>query len=107
MFQGAEDQFLPMNLSEARKLGYVFALTDERLVFRTPYEQPHSFSTEVKGGETVKVILLPAYVKFSIGFSFFQVNGVPVEVVHAVLFSRQSWVVLVVDLLAACSMRQY
>uniref|UniRef100_A0A3B4H8R1 Zona pellucida protein AX 4 n=1 Tax=Pundamilia nyererei TaxID=303518 RepID=A0A3B4H8R1_9CICH len=52
--------------------------TDERLVFRTPYEQPHSFSTEV--------------------------NGVPVEVVHAVLFSRQSWVVLVVDLLAACSM---
>ncbi|XP_014264646.3 uncharacterized protein LOC106675141 [Maylandia zebra] len=78
MFQRAEDQFLPMNLSEARKLGYVFALTDERLVFRTPYEQPHSFSTEV--------------------------NGVPVEVVHAVLFSRQSWVVLVVDLLAACSM---
>lgn len=54
MFQRAEDQFLPMNLSEARKLGYVFALTDERLVFRTPYEQPHSFSTEVKGMRNCK-----------------------------------------------------
>lgn len=107
MFQRAEDQFLPMNLSEARKLGYVFALTDERLVFRTPYEQPHSFSTEVKGWETVKVdYLIPGLCKTS-NFVFFQVNGVPVEVVHAVLFSRQSWVVLVVDLLAACSMRQY
>lgn len=49
MFQRAEEQFRPMNLSEARKLGYVFALTDGRLVFRTPYEQPHSLSTEVEG----------------------------------------------------------
>ncbi|XP_030609883.1 uncharacterized protein LOC115797441 isoform X2 [Archocentrus centrarchus] len=78
MFQRADEQFQPMNLSEARKLGYVFALTDGRLVFRTPYEKLHSLSTEV--------------------------NDVPVEVVHAVLFSRQSWVVVVVDLLAACSM---
>lgn len=71
MFQGAEDQFLPMNLSEARKLGYVFALTDERLVFRTPYEQPHSFSTEVKGGETVKVnYLIPGLCKISNLFRF-------------------------------------
>uniref|UniRef100_A0A3Q0SEA6 Zona pellucida sperm-binding protein 2 second Ig-like domain-containing protein n=1 Tax=Amphilophus citrinellus TaxID=61819 RepID=A0A3Q0SEA6_AMPCI len=61
MFQRADEQFQPMNLSEARKLGYVFALTDGRLVFRTPYEKPHSLSTEV--------------------------NDVPVEVVHAVLFS--------------------
>ncbi|KAG7496552.1 hypothetical protein JOB18_020961 [Solea senegalensis] len=73
-----EEQLIPMNLSEARKQGYVFSLTEGRLVFRTPYGQPDSFSKEV--------------------------NGVPVEVVHAAVFSRQSWVVLVVDLVAACSM---
>lgn len=33
-----------------------------------------------------------------------QVNGVPVEVVHASIFSRQSWFVVMVDLFAACSM---
>uniref|UniRef100_A0A3Q3X3B3 ZP domain-containing protein n=1 Tax=Mola mola TaxID=94237 RepID=A0A3Q3X3B3_MOLML len=63
----------PLNLSEASKQGYVFDLTNGRLVFR-----------------------------FN-GVSL-QVNGVPVEVVHATLFSRQSWVVLMVDLVAACSM---
>ncbi|XP_039996264.1 uncharacterized protein LOC120797064 [Xiphias gladius] len=78
MFQRAEEQLTPLSLSEARKQGYAFDLTDGRLVFRTPYGQPESFSTEV--------------------------NGVPVEVVHATLFSRQSWVVLMVDLVAACSM---
>ncbi|KAM6936675.1 uncharacterized protein PEZ65_006729 [Lycodopsis pacificus] len=67
-----------MALSDARKKGYAFGLTDGRLVFRTPYGQPESFSTEV--------------------------NGVPVEEVHATLFSRQSWVVLMVDLVTACSM---
>uniref|UniRef100_A0A8D3A829 ZP domain-containing protein n=1 Tax=Scophthalmus maximus TaxID=52904 RepID=A0A8D3A829_SCOMX len=78
MFQRAEVQLTPMDLSDAHKQGYVFDLTDGRLVFRTPYGQPDSISTEV--------------------------NGVPVEVVHATLFSRQSWVVLMVDLVAACSM---
>lgn len=38
---------MPMNVSEARKQGYWFDLMDERLVFRTPYGQPDSFSTEV------------------------------------------------------------
>ncbi|XP_027143564.1 uncharacterized protein LOC109140826 [Larimichthys crocea] len=74
------EMLTPMSLSEARNMGYVFDLTDGRLVFRTPYGQPDSFSTEV--------------------------NGVPVEVVHATLFSRQSWVVLMVDLVAACSMHE-
>ncbi|TKS92866.1 hypothetical protein D9C73_027147 [Collichthys lucidus] len=78
MFQGVEQELMPMNLTDAHKQGYAFDLTDGRLVFRTPYGQPDSFSTEV--------------------------NGVPVEVVHATLFSRQSWVVLMVDLVAACSM---
>ncbi|XP_056225235.1 uncharacterized protein LOC130164491 isoform X2 [Seriola aureovittata] len=79
-FQRAEEQSMPMTLSDARKQGYVFDLTAGRLVFRTPYGQPDSFSTEV--------------------------NGVPVEVVHASMFSRQSWVVLMVDLVAACSMHK-
>jgi len=35
-----------------------------------------------------------------------QVNDVPVEVVHATVFSRQSWVVLMVDLVAVCSMSE-
>ncbi|KAG7497090.1 hypothetical protein JOB18_031489 [Solea senegalensis] len=78
IFQRGEEQLMPMNLSDARKQGYAFDLTERRLVFRTPYGQPDSFSIEV--------------------------NDVPVEVVHATLFSRQSWVVLLVDLVAACSM---
>ncbi|XP_060886624.1 uncharacterized protein LOC132958044 isoform X2 [Labrus mixtus] len=76
MFQG--DEPLTINLTEAQNRGYAFALTYGRLVFRTPYGQPDSFSTEV--------------------------NGVPVEVIHATLFSRQSWVILMVDLMAACPM---
>lgn len=47
MFQRAEEQLTPLSLSEARKQGYAFDLTDGRLVFRTPYGQPESFSTEV------------------------------------------------------------
>ncbi|KAK1890166.1 Zona pellucida sperm-binding protein 2 [Dissostichus eleginoides] len=78
MFQTDDVQLPPMNISDARKQGYVFLLTEGRLVFRAPYGQPESFSTEV--------------------------NGVPVEAVHATIFSRQSWVVLMVDFVAACSM---
>ncbi|KAI9543314.1 hypothetical protein NQZ68_011963 [Dissostichus eleginoides] len=78
MFQTDDVQLPPMNISDARKQGYVFLLTEGRLVFRAPYGQPDSFRTEV--------------------------NGVPVEAVHATIFSRQSWVVLMVDLVAACSM---
>ncbi|XP_041821643.1 uncharacterized protein LOC121626954 [Chelmon rostratus] len=80
MFLRAEQEMVPMSLSEALEQGYAFDLTDGRLVFRTPYGQPDSFSVEV--------------------------NGVPVEVVHATLFSRQSWVVLMVDLVAACSIHE-
>ncbi|XP_028994635.1 uncharacterized protein LOC114848361 [Betta splendens] len=77
MFHRAEEQLQPMSLSEARKQDYVFEVTGGRLVFRTPYGQRNSVLTEV--------------------------NDVPVEMVHATLFSRQSWVVLMVDMVAACS----
>ncbi|KAM9717690.1 uncharacterized protein ACNS7B_021300 [Menidia menidia] len=76
-FQRPDQQLPPMNLSNAHEQGYLFDLKNGRIVFRTPYGQPDSYSTEV--------------------------NDVPVEVVHATLFSRQSWVVLMVDLVALCS----
>lgn len=47
MFHRHEEHLLPMNLTAARKQGYAFDLTKGRLVFRTPYGQPDSFSTEV------------------------------------------------------------
>ncbi|KAJ8008341.1 hypothetical protein DPEC_G00103820 [Dallia pectoralis] len=72
-----EEQFTSMSLTEARVLGYVFHLTQGRLVFRSPYSQPHS--------------------------SHVTVNGTRVEVVHPILFSRQRWVVMMVDLVVACS----
>ncbi|XP_045897321.1 uncharacterized protein LOC123964322 [Micropterus dolomieu] len=78
MFQRVEQELVPMSFVKAYKQGYAFDLTDGRLVFRTPYGQPDSLSTEV--------------------------NGVPVEVVRATLFSRQRWIILIVDLVAACSM---
>ncbi|XP_019210094.1 uncharacterized protein zpax4 isoform X2 [Oreochromis niloticus] len=77
-FQRPEEQMPSMNVSQARKRGYTFDSRDGRLLFRTPYGQPDSLSTEVE--------------------------NVPVEAVYATVFSRQNWVVLMVDLLAACSM---
>uniref|UniRef100_A0A3P8UE26 Zona pellucida protein AX 4 n=1 Tax=Cynoglossus semilaevis TaxID=244447 RepID=A0A3P8UE26_CYNSE len=78
MFHRGKEHLQPTRLSEAHTQGYMFDLTERRLVFRTPYGQPDSYST--------------------------QMSGVPVEVVHTTLFSRQSWVVIMVDLVAACSM---
>ncbi|XP_054656626.1 uncharacterized protein LOC129194997 [Dunckerocampus dactyliophorus] len=80
MFQNDVEQIAPMSLSDARERGYVFELTDGRLVFRAPYGQPHAFIS--------------------------MVNGIPVEVVHATLFSRQSWFVIMVDLLTTCSIHE-
>uniref|UniRef100_A0A673CS90 ZP domain-containing protein n=1 Tax=Sphaeramia orbicularis TaxID=375764 RepID=A0A673CS90_9TELE len=79
-FQKAGQQATTMNLQEARTQGYVFNVAHGRIVFRTPYGQPDSDSI--------------------------MVNDVPVEVIQATLFSRQSWVVLMVDLVIACSMYQ-
>lgn len=47
MFQQGETKHLPMTLSEASMQGYTFYVTDGRLVFRTPYGQPHSLYSEV------------------------------------------------------------
>ncbi|XP_053716012.1 uncharacterized protein LOC128755926 [Synchiropus splendidus] len=80
MFRIGDEQQPSMTLSEARRRGYIFDMTHGRLVLRTPYGQPDSSNTLV--------------------------NGVPIEVVHATLFSRQSWIVLMVDLEAACSLHE-
>ncbi|KAL0970268.1 hypothetical protein UPYG_G00239690, partial [Umbra pygmaea] len=77
MFQDGDQALIPMSLSAARVLGYVFQLTQGRLVFRTPYRQPHSTVT--------------------------MVNGTKVEGIHPILFSRQRWVVMMVDLNVACN----
>ncbi|KAK6323235.1 hypothetical protein J4Q44_G00055740 [Coregonus suidteri] len=79
MFQQEGQQLTPMSLSEARALGYVFHLTQGRLVFRSPYT-PQSVMGSVS-----------------------MVNGSLVEVVHPILFSRQRWVVMMVDWVVACS----
>ncbi|CDQ95259.1 unnamed protein product [Oncorhynchus mykiss] len=79
MFQQEGQQLTPMSPSEARELGYVFYLTQGRLVFRSPYT-PGS----VMGSVTM-------------------VNGTLVEVVYPILISRQRWVVIMVNLVVACS----
>ncbi|XP_070978126.1 uncharacterized protein [Oncorhynchus clarkii lewisi] len=79
MFQQEGQQLTPMSPSEARELGYVFYLTQGRLVFRSPYT-PGS----VMGSVTM-------------------VNGTLVEVVYPILVSRQRWVVIMVNLVVACS----
>ncbi|KAA8577742.1 hypothetical protein FQN60_016861, partial [Etheostoma spectabile] len=45
MFQRAQPGVLPISLNTAKTRGYTFDLTDGRLVFRTPYGQPESYST--------------------------------------------------------------
>ncbi|XP_055794625.1 uncharacterized protein LOC129865692 [Salvelinus fontinalis] len=79
MFQHDGQQLTPMSLSEARELGYVFYLTQGRLVFRSPYT-PGS----VMGSITM-------------------VNGMLVEMVYPILVSRQRWLVIMVNLAVACS----
>lgn len=107
MFHRAEEQLLPMNLSEARRQDYVFAVTGGRLVFRTPYGQRDAIRTEVRVTELIIGQRCSNVFEAECKASPLQVNGVPVEMVHATLFSRQSWVVLMVDMMAACSVCQY
>uniref|UniRef100_A0A4W5KCV5 Zona pellucida protein AX 4 n=1 Tax=Hucho hucho TaxID=62062 RepID=A0A4W5KCV5_9TELE len=78
MFQQEGQQLTSMSFSEARELGYVFHLTQGRLVFRSPY------TGSVMGSVTM-------------------VNGTFVEMVYPILVSRQRWVVIMVNLVVACS----
>lgn len=102
MFQQGEQQHSPMTVSQASEQGYVFYLTTGRLVFRTPYGQPHALTTQVD----VQTKPIFAHLCVFRAGEFKQVTGVPVEVVSVTIYSRQSWVVLMVDLVAACSVGQ-
>lgn len=95
---------IPINISEASRHGYEFHLIEGRLAFRMPYGQPDSFAAQVNVAFKLIFVLLT---KLLAGCKCQQVNGVPVEVVRAMLFSRQGWIIITVDLTAACSMRKY
>ncbi|KAL2079595.1 hypothetical protein ACEWY4_025339 [Coilia grayii] len=77
MFLKEGPRSAPLSLSKAHELGYRLHFTPGRVLLRTPYGRPFSFISVV--------------------------NGVPVEAIHAVLFSRQRWSVVIFDLVAACS----
>ncbi|XP_062305852.1 uncharacterized protein LOC134010031 [Osmerus eperlanus] len=77
MFNREGVQPTTMSISMARSLGYLFDALPERLLFRSPFGQPHAFISLV--------------------------NGVFLEVIHPTLYSRQKWLVVMVDLVAACS----
>ncbi|KAK7909816.1 hypothetical protein WMY93_014500 [Mugilogobius chulae] len=80
VFVSEGKEMKPMSLEEARSVGYTLNMTDSRLVLRAAYGQPHSFIT--------------------------MIDGVAVEVLHAILFSRQDWLVLLIDLVSACTMHE-
>uniref|UniRef100_A0A8C4Z967 ZP domain-containing protein n=1 Tax=Gadus morhua TaxID=8049 RepID=A0A8C4Z967_GADMO len=77
MFLLAGNNLAIMSASEARGLGYSLMATPKRLVFRSPYKQPHS--------------------------QLVHVHGVPVEVIKLVLFFRRKLVVVMTDFSLSCT----
>ncbi|XP_074416275.1 LOW QUALITY PROTEIN: uncharacterized protein LOC107738014 [Sinocyclocheilus rhinocerous] len=78
MLQREGQQSEVMSTENAATLGYFIMVTPGRLVFRTTFGQCHA---------SVKMV-----------------NGVAVEVIRATVFFRQNWMVVMVDLVAACSL---
>ncbi|XP_058611390.1 uncharacterized protein LOC131526824 isoform X2 [Onychostoma macrolepis] len=72
-----QDRLDAMSISEASRMGYMVDSTPNRVVFRSAYNQPHSVITEI--------------------------DGIAVEVIHATVFFRQKWAVVMLDLSAACT----
>ncbi|XP_035264198.1 uncharacterized protein LOC118222599 [Anguilla anguilla] len=77
LFLKGGEEVASMSIDDARMHGYVIDATEERIVFRAAYAQPDS---EIK-----------------------MINGIPVEVVHATVFFRRSWMVMIIDLTGACT----
>ncbi|XP_073692754.1 zona pellucida protein AX 4 [Garra rufa] len=67
-----------MSTEDAATLGYFITVTPGRLVFRTTFGQPYA---------SVKMV-----------------NNVAVEVIQATVFFKRNWMVVMVDLVAACSL---
>ncbi|XP_056598711.1 zona pellucida protein AX 4 [Triplophysa dalaica] len=78
MLQAEGQQPEVMSTEDVANQGYFIMLTPGRIVFRSSFGQPHA--------------------------SIRMVSGVAVEVIHATVFFRQGWTVVIVDLVAACSM---
>nr|XP_015196192.1 PREDICTED: uncharacterized protein LOC107076608 [Lepisosteus oculatus] len=66
-----------MNTSYAWSQGYVMGSTPGRVVFRSPYGQPLS--------------------------ELVMVNGIQVETIHATIFYRQKWMLVLIDMSTACT----
>ncbi|ROL45590.1 hypothetical protein DPX16_17706 [Anabarilius grahami] len=78
MLQQGGQQSEVMSTEDAAALGYFITATPGRLVFRTTFGQPYA---------SVKMV-----------------SGVATEVVEATVFFRQNWMVVMVDLVVACSL---
>ncbi|XP_059396163.1 uncharacterized protein LOC132128488 [Carassius carassius] len=78
MLQKEGQQPEVMSVEDAATLGYIIMVTPGRLVFRTTFGQVHA---------SVKMV-----------------NGAAVEVIQATVFFRQNWMVVMVDLVATCSL---
>nr|XP_055053904.1 zona pellucida protein AX 4 [Misgurnus anguillicaudatus] len=78
MLQAENQQPEVMSVGDAANQGYYIMLTPGRIVFRSSFGQPHA--------------------------SIKTTNGVAVEAIKATVFFRQSWMVVMVDLVAACSL---
>uniref|UniRef100_A0A673MC89 Uncharacterized LOC107718405 n=1 Tax=Sinocyclocheilus rhinocerous TaxID=307959 RepID=A0A673MC89_9TELE len=66
-----------MSISDARRMGYMLDSTPNRVVFRSAYNQTHSTITEI--------------------------DRIAVEVIHATVFFRQKWAVVMLDTVAYLS----
>ncbi|XP_026089450.1 uncharacterized protein LOC113063351 isoform X1 [Carassius auratus] len=78
MFMNQDLQSLDaMSISDARRMGYMLDSTPNRVVFRSAYNQTHSTITEI--------------------------DGIAVEVIHATVFFRKKWAVVMLDTSAACT----
>uniref|UniRef100_A0A8C2GU16 ZP domain-containing protein n=1 Tax=Cyprinus carpio TaxID=7962 RepID=A0A8C2GU16_CYPCA len=78
MFLNQDFQSLDaMSISDARRMGYMLDSTPNRVVFRSAYNQTHSAITEI--------------------------DGIAVEVIHATVFFRRKWAVVMLDTSAACT----
>ncbi|XP_026122604.1 zona pellucida protein AX 4 isoform X7 [Carassius auratus] len=78
MLQKEGQQPEVMSVEDAATLGYIIMVTPGRLVFRTTFGQLYA---------SVKMV-----------------NGAAVEVIQATVFFRQNWMVVMVDLVATCSL---
>ncbi|XP_052417527.1 zona pellucida protein AX 4 isoform X17 [Carassius gibelio] len=78
MLQKEGQQPEVMSVEYAATLGYIIMVTPGRLVFRTTFGQLYA---------SVKMV-----------------NGAAVEVIQATVFFRQNWMVVMVDLVATCSL---